>query len=139
REPAPLDDDGRRRLDEAISLFDEVVRINPKNWAALWLLGKVYQRLGEYEKGLAAFARSHEIRPDQPDVAREASIAAMDLGRPEEAVVYCEQALRAEPDDPGLRANLALALLFSGKPQEAHAVAEEALRRNPADEISARI
>src|SRR5437867_13025841 len=98
REPAPLDDDGRRRLDEAISLFDEVVRINPKNWAALWLLGKVYQRLGEYEKGLAAFARSHEIRPDQPDVAREASIAAMDLGRPEEAVVYCERALLAEPD-----------------------------------------
>ena len=27
--------------------------------AALWLLGKVYQRLGEYEKGLASFARSH--------------------------------------------------------------------------------
>jgi tetratricopeptide (TPR) repeat protein len=139
REAAPLDDDSRRRLGEAIALYEEVVRINPKNWAALWMLGKVHQRLGEFEKGLAAFARSHDIVPDQPDVAREASIAAMDLGRPEEAVVYCRRALQAEPDDPGLRANLGLALLFSGKPEEARVVAEEALRQNPADEITARI
>jgi tetratricopeptide (TPR) repeat protein len=137
--PAPLDPSQRKRLEEAIPLFVEVVRINPGNWAAMWVLGKVYQRLEEYEDGLNWFARAHRVNPDQPDVAREASIAALELGRPEEAIPFCERAIEANPEDAGLRANLALALLFSGKPREAHAVAREALGKDPADAITARI
>jgi tetratricopeptide (TPR) repeat protein len=137
--PGPLDARQRQRLEDAIRLFAEVVRINAGNWAAMWLLGKVYQRLGEYEQGLQWFARAHRVNPDQPDVAREAAIAAMDLGRPEEAIPFCERAIEVSPEDPGLRANLALALLFSGKPGEARAVAQDALARDPADEITAHL
>jgi tetratricopeptide (TPR) repeat protein len=138
-EPAELTAERRRRLHEAIPLFEEVVRINPGNWAAMWLLGKVCQRLEELERGLAWFARAHHINPGQPDVAREASLAAMDLGRPGEAVAFCERAVEALPDDAGLVANLALALLFSGKPVEAQEVAADALRRDPADAITAQL
>ncbi len=134
--PGPLDAQTRKALEDAIGLFVEVVRINPGNWAAMWLLGKVYQRLGDYEPGLAWFARAHRVNPDQPDVAREAAIAAMDLGRPEEAIAFCERAIEANPDDAGLRANLALALLFSGKPEEARTVAQDAQARDPADAIT---
>lgn len=137
--PCPLEPRQRERLEDAIPLFVEVVRINPGNWAAMWLLGKVYQRLDEYEHGLAWFARAHRVNPDQPDVAREAAIAAMDLGRPEEAILFCGRAIETDPDDPGLRANLALALLFSGKPGEAPAVAQEALARDPTDKITAHL
>src|SRR5262245_35870876 len=76
QEPGELDAEGRRRLEEAIVLFDEVIQINPRNWAAMWLLGKVYQRLGDFERGLEWFSRSHQLKPDQPDVAREAALAA---------------------------------------------------------------
>jgi tetratricopeptide (TPR) repeat protein len=137
--PGQLDPRSRQRLEDAIALFVEVVQINPGNWRAMWLLGKAYQRLGEYDPGLQWFSRAHRINPDQPDVAREAAIAAMDLGQPEEAIPYCERAIEAKPDDPGLRANLAVALLFSGRPDEARAVAQEAPRRNPGDEITAHI
>jgi tetratricopeptide (TPR) repeat protein len=137
--PGLLDAPSRQRLEQAIPLFEEVVHIRPSNWAAMWLLGKVYQRLGDYERGLDWFARSHRVNPDHPDVAREASIAAMDAGRPEEAVGYCERALEASPDDAGLRANLALALLFSGKPAEAKVAGADALGRNPADAITAQV
>jgi tetratricopeptide (TPR) repeat protein len=137
--PAPLEPHGRQRLEDAIPLFVEVVKINPRNWAAMWLLGKVYQRLGDYERGLGWFSRAHRVNPDQPDVAREAAIAAMELGRAEDAIPYCERAIEAKADDPGLRANLALALLFSHKPREARAVAEEAMARDPADKITANI
>jgi tetratricopeptide (TPR) repeat protein len=139
REPGPLSSHQRRRLEDAIERFVEVVRINPANWAAMWLLGKIYQRLSEYEQALAWFSRAHRISPDQPDVAREASIAAMELGQPGEAIPFCERAIEAKPDDPGLRANLALALLFSGKPAEAQVVAKEALAQNPADGITSYI
>jgi tetratricopeptide (TPR) repeat protein len=134
-----LDDEGRRRLDEAIVLYEEVVRINPRNWAAMWQLGKVHQRLAQYERGLEWFARAHRVDPDQVDVAREASIAAMDAGRPEEGVEFCRRALQVKPDDAGLRANFALALLFSGRPGEAQVVAAEALEREPGDEITAHL
>ena len=137
--PGELDAGSRRRLEEALPLFGEVLHINPGNWAAMWLLGKVRQRLGDKERALEWFARAHRVRPDQPDVAREAAIAAMEVGRPQEAVSFCERAVQAKPDDPGLRANLALALLFSGRPAEARPVAGEALRRDPADQITAHI
>ena len=69
RLPRPLDDEGRRRLHDAILLFEEVLRIKPDNSSAMWLLGKIYQRLEDHERGLEWFARAHEIKPDQPDVA----------------------------------------------------------------------
>jgi tetratricopeptide (TPR) repeat protein len=103
----------------------------------MWLLGKVYQRLGQYDQALEWFSRAHRVNPGQPDVAREAAIAAMDLGRPEEAIPFCERALESSPNDAGLRANLAVALLFSEKPAEALPVAQQALRQDPEDTITA--
>lgn len=139
RTPTELNSAAQQRLADAVRLFEEVVRINPGNWQAMWLLGKIHQRLGDYEGGLRWFSRSHRVNPDHPDVAREAAIAAMDAGRPGEAVSFCERALEADSNDAGLKANLALALLFSEKPAEARAVAGEALRRAPEDGITARI
>ena len=139
KEPAKLDDAARRRLTEAVGLFEEVVRINPGNWPAMWLLGKIHQRFSDPERSLEWFARSHRVNPDHADVARETAIAAMEAGRPAEAVAYCERAIEAEPGDAGLRANLALALLFSGKPAEARVAAGDALRRDPADKITAHV
>ena len=137
--PAELNAGARQRLVDAIGLFEEVVRINPGNWPAMWLLGKIYERLSDPARGLEWFARSHRVNPDHPDVAREAAIAAMDAGRPAEAVAYCERAIEAKPDEAALRANLALALLFSGKPAEARVAAGEALRRDPTDAITTHV
>ena len=135
-EPAPLDDAGRKRLHEAALLFGEVLNIDPQNWPALWLLGKIHQRLADHNTALQYFnfIRAHEINPAHPDVTREASIAAMDSGNPE-AVGLAQAAVAINPTNAGLRANLALALLFSQRPAEALAVAETALRASIVAEI----
>jgi tetratricopeptide (TPR) repeat protein len=137
--PVVVTPERRERLNKAIALFKEVIDINPGNWAAMWQLGKIYQALEEYAKGLEWFSRAHRTNPDQPDVAREAAIAAMDSGRPAEAIAFCKRAIEASPTDAGLRSNLALALLFSGQPSEALQVAEEAQGRRPSDQITAKI
>ena len=139
RPPAVLDAPARDRLSRALALFAEVVQINPQNWPAMWQLGKIHQRLGDRERCLQWFARAHLVRPDQPDVAREASIAAMELGRVDEAVRYCERALQAQPADPGLLANLGLALLLTGRPTDAHAKLLLAQRFGPSDAITANL
>jgi tetratricopeptide (TPR) repeat protein len=137
--PAPLNTVNRQQLSDGTRKPEEVVAINDGNWSAMWLLGKICQRLGDYPRGLEWFSRAHRINPDQPDVAREAAIAAMESGKPELAVDFCERAIEAKPADAGLRANLALALLFSGKPSEAHAVVTESLKMDPSDKITGRI
>lgn len=128
-----------RQLRDGIDLFDRVVQLNTTNWAAMWLVGKAYQRLNEFESALKWFSRGHNVNPLHPDVAREAAIAAMELGRPTEAIGFCEKAIASKPQDPGLRANLALATLFSGDAKKAASVADEALRQDPSDKITRRI
>lgn len=136
---ASLAEGDRRKLFEAVPLFVEVVEIHPGNWAAMWLLGKVYERLEQYELGLQWFSRAHRVQPDHPDVVREAAITAMKLGWNDEAVHYCKCGVALQPDNAGLRANLALAQLLSEMPDEALATVREALRMDPMDAIAAQL
>lgn len=138
-EPAALAEMDRRKLLEAVPLFVEVVEIHPGNWAAMWLLGKVHERLEQYERGLQWFARAHRVHPEQPDVVREAAITAMKLGWNDEAVHYCKCGVALQPDNAGLRANLALAQLLSEMPDDALETVREALRMDPMDAIAARL
>ncbi len=135
----PLDSSSRQDLTRAVALFEEVIRINPGNWSAMWLLGKIYQRIADPQHSLDWFSRAHRVNADHPDVAREATIAAMEAGRPVDAVAFGERAVAINPGDAGLRANLALALLFSEKPANAQKVANEALAADPKDQITAHI
>jgi tetratricopeptide (TPR) repeat protein len=137
--PAELTASSERELRRGVELLLRVLSINPKNWAAMWMVGKAHQRLREFELAFEWFKRADEAHPGQPDVNREAAIAAMEIDRPELAIFHCRQAIEARSDDPGLRANLALALLFSGSPCEAMDAARDALSRDPSDEITKRI
>jgi Flp pilus assembly protein TadD len=139
RKNPKLDAAARDELQRGIDLLNQVVSINPQNWAAMWFEGKAHHRLGNIELAYSFFSRAHGVKPDQPDVAREAAIAAMDLRRPSDAIIFCERAIEAKPQDPGLRANLALALLFNGHAEKARIIAEDALGRNPSDPITIRI
>lgn len=139
RSTAALGQSDRKQVGNAIPLLKRVIELNPQNWSAMWVLGKAHQRLGEFDVSFGWFARSHAIKPDHPDVAREATIAALEAGRPQDAIPFARRAIESSPDDAGLRANLALALLFSGAPGQADEVAREALAGNPSDEITKRI
>lgn len=73
--------------------------------------------------------------PDQPDVLRETTIASLELGHRQDAVIYGSRAVEIDPGDGGLRANLALALLFSEKVEEAKVAVEQAVSLDPIDEV----
>jgi tetratricopeptide (TPR) repeat protein len=126
----------RRRLKRALSLFDRVLGLAPENWSAMWVIGKVHQRLGDVAAALSWFERAYQVNPSQPDVAREASLCAMDIARGDAAVVYAHRATQIEPDSPGLRANLALAYLLAGRIDEARKSIEHSLAADASDTIS---
>lgn len=126
----------RRRLKRSLSLFDRVLGLAPENWSAMWLVGKVHQRLGDGATALSWFERAYQVNPSQPDVAREASLCAMDIGRGDAAVVFAHRAAQIEPDSAGLLANLALAYLLAGNIGEAQRSIDRSLSADASDTIS---
>ena len=126
----------RRRLRQAIECFDAALKIAPQGWQSLWAMGKIHQRLGELPEALGCFARAHQLQPSQPDVAREAGIAASDMGDGPAAVRFTRAAIASKPEDAGLVSNLALALLISGEIEQAKTAAAEAHARAPDDPIT---
>lgn len=124
------------RLRRAIQLFKRAVQINPQNWNAMWFIGKLQQRLRNWAEALDYFGRATSINTTQPDLAREASLCAMELGRKVEGVKFAQDALNLAPYDAGLIANLALAYLLSGNLSDAQAAIDQALSKDPTDSIS---
>jgi len=124
------------KLERALELFARVLEINPANWSAMWFLGKIYQRLGDYSTAFMWFCRAYRVSSSQPDVAREASICAMDLGLSEDAVSYARAAVQGKPSDNGLVANLALALLLACRLSEARTAIDKATLVDPSDAVS---
>jgi len=121
-----LDQPLRSKLERALELFARVLELNSENWSAMWLVGKVYQRLSDYSAAFASFVQADKVHPLQPDVLREASICAMYMGRSEEAILYARNALECQPTNRGLHANLALAFLLAGRVDEAKITIDKA-------------
>jgi tetratricopeptide (TPR) repeat protein len=130
-----VDPSTKSKLENAIRLFARVLELNPRNWNAMWLVGKTYQRLGNHSAGFLSFVGASEVKPLQPDILREASISAMYMGRSEEAVSYARRALESQPSNEGLRSNLALAFLLANRLSEAKGAIDKK-RINGADAIS---
>jgi Flp pilus assembly protein TadD len=126
----------QRKLKKAISLLEQTLQINPVNWASMWGLGKIYQRMNDDSRALEWFIKAHQIQRMNADVVREAALCAMNLGRSKEAVEFATAAVQLKSDDPGLVANLALALLLDHRTTEAKQTAVEAVEANGDDGVS---
>ncbi len=134
--PAQVSGFKRGKVRRGIRLLDRVMELNPENWNALWVMGKAYQALGDSSKALASFTMSHSINPNSPDIAREASISAIESSQNDVAIAFAERAVQLDPDDPGLRSNLALMYLFGQQLQLAEAQIEQAYAKDPFDKIT---
>ncbi|MDP6634438.1 MAG: tetratricopeptide repeat protein [Phycisphaerae bacterium] len=130
---------GRRKLRKAILCFEEALRMNPQAWASMWRLGKIHQRLGDHSTSLRWFSRAHKVNPTQPDVAREAGLAALDCGQAKAALKFCQAAVDNSPDDAGLVCNLALAHMLCGDDQAALQCVTRAVEADPNDKVSANV
>lgn len=126
----------RRRLKRALSLLERALALAPDNGSAMWLVGKVHQRLGHAATALSWFERAHQANPTDADVAREASLCAMDIGHAQAAMAYAQRASQIEPESAGLHANLALAYLLAGRMPEAQRSIERSLALDGSDTIS---
>ena len=123
---------GRR----AINHFKKCLELVPAHWPTHWGMGKAYQGLSEHAAAFASFAEAFRLQPQNSEVVREASIAAMDAGKPDLAVQYSAAALALCPDDAGLMCNHAINLLVTGNDLDATNLITKALNLAPDDQIN---
>ena len=130
---------GRRRLRQAVQLFQQVIELNPANWQSMLFIGKAFQSLGELEPALTWFLRAHDCVPGHPSVAKEAGFAAGRLGQHDVAVRVMQAAAKEHPEDPALHLNLGLSCLMSGKSADAREAFARVVELEPGRDVNKRL
>jgi len=129
----------KMRARKAIKHFNNALAIAPKHWQSLFFIGKIYQRLADYEKALSYMEKALEYENSNFNILQEASLVAMNLNLIEKAIYYSEAALRKNPDSIELMGNHAMNLLIAGKDLQAQQIIETALALEPHDVINKNI
>ncbi|MGC8659439.1 MAG: tetratricopeptide repeat protein, partial [Desulfomonilaceae bacterium] len=96
------------RLDDAISLFKQAVKVDPVDHYAYNNLGVAYKRKGDYDKAIENYSRALEIMPDYYAARVNRGIARFRRGDYDLALEDLEAVLRQHKRDPSVYATLGL-------------------------------
>jgi len=110
---------GMGRYDLAIPLYLNVLRRDPRFWAADYNLGYAYYRVGRFAEAEDYLSRAIGIDDQDPDEFIFLARAQMEQGELEEAAQNVERALQRGPQSPGFHFVLAKILEDSGKREQA--------------------
>jgi len=108
----------RGRLDEALPLLQEAVRLDPRWAPARNKLGVCHARRGELELARHEFNAAIEIDPRFAPAYSNLGNLHQEAGRLEEAVAAYQQALQLDPDYPVAHHNLGVVYKRMGRIRE---------------------
>jgi tetratricopeptide (TPR) repeat protein len=120
-------------LVHAIAHFQESIRLGNDQAAVHYDLGIAYLNFGRDEDGIRELRTSLERDPKPLPPQRALGIALVNVGRPQQAVPYLEQASRLSPHDPEIWVNLARAQFDLRNDNAALQIADEALEAIPSN------
>jgi tetratricopeptide (TPR) repeat protein len=124
--------------DQAIAVFQDLVRLRPKDGRHLGCLGKALHTRGrsqEAERALdAAVATLQEqirLKPDAPWLRNHFGNALFAKGQVDEALAEYRQAIKLDPKDGRVHYNVGNALAAKGQVEEAIAEYRQAIKLDP--------
>jgi len=126
------DQPGRRP--EAITHFEEAVRIKPDSVDAHNQIGGYMMATGHYAEGIAHFEAALRARPDNPEANYNLGVVfSKTPGRELDAIAHFETALKANPQLVRAHRNIGLLLQSLGRSAEAipHLEAAQRLQYDP--------
>lgn len=106
------------RLDEACALYLRILEVDPRNAAALHLLGLAERRQGRRDKALDLIRAALDIAPDMADACCNLAGILSDLGRVDEAAAAQRRALAIDPALEAAHHGLATLLCGRGGPRD---------------------
>lgn len=121
------------RVDEAITHYQEAIRLKPHYPDAEFNLGNAYYKLGDFRAATQHYMRTIELKPDYPDAHYGLGYCLFRLGRLDEAISHYRQAEELRPDDPVVLRSFASALMIARQFDEAKVRFERLLALTPND------
>jgi hypothetical protein len=105
------------QLEEAQRIYEAILRIQPRNFDALHLLGVIANQSNDPQRGASLIAKAIAIHPNFAIFHFNHGNALMALGQATLAATSFRRAIRLQPDYVGAHFNLAMALQM-GKDQQ---------------------
>jgi adenylate cyclase len=121
-----------KQYDKAVAEGEKAVDLNPNSADAHLWLGKVLIFDGRWEESISEYMKAIRLNPIPPNMYfYSLGLSYGYTGKYEEAVAWCEKAIRQEPDSLMARIMIAVVYSLSGREEEARAEAAEVLRIQP--------
>ena len=106
-------------LAEAARLYSDVLRANPRHFAALFSFGYLNYQSGQFEQAERLTGEALRINPRSPEAFFTRGCALQRLHRAAEAVVCFDSALALKPDFAEAQSNRGAALMVLNRHQQA--------------------
>jgi tetratricopeptide (TPR) repeat protein len=119
------------RINEAISEYQEAIRLNPYYPDPNYNLGNAFLKNGQTDEAISQFRETILLKPDYPDAYYNLGVILARRGQTDEAMAQFQEAIRFKPDFVEARNNLGAALAKKGRINEAISEYREALRLKP--------
>ena len=119
--------------EEAISSFDNALKIKPDDQDAWFIRGIALSSLGKNEEAISSYNNALKFKPDKDEAWNNRGSALGNLGRNEEAIASFDNALKFKPDLHKAWHNRGNALNDLGRLKEAIASFDNALKFKPDD------
>ena len=121
-----------RQHDKALAQAEKAVALNPNSSWAQFMVGKALSFAGRWEESIPEYKRSIRLNPIPPNNHFwSLGLSYAYMGQYEEAITWCEKAVRQEPDDLLARIIMTVVYSWSGRDEQARAEATEVLRIQP--------
>jgi adenylate cyclase len=121
-----------RQHDKAIAQAEKAVALNPNSSWAQFMVGKALFFAGRCEESIPEYKRAIRLDPIPPNNHFwSLGLSYAYMGQYEEAITWCEKAVRREPDDLLARMMMTVVFSLSGRDEEARVEAAEVLRIQP--------
>jgi predicted O-linked N-acetylglucosamine transferase (SPINDLY family) len=110
-----------------------VLRLNPKDFDALYLLGYLHSQSGQLEEGERLIAEALKVNPHSSDAAYNRGCILQTLARHNEALTCFDQALSINPKFLDALANRGISLLALRRTSDALTTFDRAIAMKPDD------
>jgi tetratricopeptide (TPR) repeat protein len=123
------------RFDEAVTAFEQCLKLDPRNVKAQDNLGLSFEGLNQLEKAMAAYRTAIDWQKDTPDQNPGPSLdlgsLLVDNDRPEEALPYLQEAERTSSNDYRVHRQLGKAYTHLDQLDKARTELEQAVKLAP--------
>ncbi len=107
------------RHSEAVTKYQEALRLDPENRRAIVGLGRLYHQLGNYQEAIAIYQQGVRRLGNDPVLLNDLGLCFARLGKPQPAIEAIQAAIEARPESDLYRNNLAAVLIESDRVDEA--------------------